>query len=956
MSVRAQFSSPLHLGVKNGLPSAATFSAVQDRAGFMWIGTEAGLARYDGEHFKIFTKKDGLPDNDVLGLIMDTTTDRMWIITFSRSACYYRAGKIYTKANDSSLALIKCPYGEFIRGNISGDKVLLYNGSYIYECAHDSIIPLEHMATCTGLYQISYWGGGHYDILNEHGITANLADGTQRIYPAGGLDTSENGVWVNSQLFRFYNGKLITYTKEANGDYRRGAVVQLPVNERVTRLIPWQEKYLLYINKAGVYSLDRNFKSLQQIWAGHGSGSIALDRDGDLWITTGGDGVYVLRQDKATSYKHFPGAESSDVTAVTRLPGNGAVVGLADGHLCTISQGEIKALPYITKNKTWINDIVPLTRGYIMISDVIQMAYFSRSDALYRRTLAGGPRVAIKRKNGYEVLIGLIASIVVYDDKIDSFREVPLNKRIFDMAERSDGQVVVGSIDGLYLFQRDSLTHLTTTDSILNGRITSLCYTPDDVLWVGTPSDGIAAFVNGKVLGRISTSSDLRYHGAMCRKIVAGKRHEIWVVTNDGLNRITYHIADSLIIDRIIPYSTLDGLLSDDVNDIAVVDSMVYVATTGGLTILPDKNLYIGREVPMYITGIHIQDKDSAVHDTPYYLDHTQNNLRIEYTGICLPTSDNLKYQYRLLGAGNDNWTTTTNNSIELRSLSPGSYTFEVTALDKFGRRSGYVARVRFEITPAFYTTWWFWAIIMITILIIGFLIIRDRFRRQQERFQKEQSLHNKIIELEQQALKAQMNPHFIFNCLTAVQHFVNREDMYSANMYLSNFARLIRKTLDLSGEQYISLDEEIAYLQDYVLMECLRFGDKFTWQIDMADYIDSFEVQVPPMLLQPIVENAIRHGLRNLDDKAGRLLIDFAMKGSTLYCSVDDNGIGRQKARELKTTMHVEYQSKGMKLTEMRIHAINQISDKKIRMEVKDKYDSNNEPDGTLFILAIEQ
>jgi LytS/YehU family sensor histidine kinase len=275
--------------------------------------------------------------------------------------------------------------------------------------------------------------------------------------------------------------------------------------------------------------------------------------------------------------------------------------------------------------------------------------------------------------------------------------------------------------------------------------------------------------------------------------------------------------------------------------------------------------------------------------------------------------------------------------------------------LDKFGNRSKSVARVQFKITPAYYKTVWFWALIIALILAAGFYIIRNRFLRQQRQYQKEQSLNNKIIELEQQALKAQMNPHFIFNCLTAVQHFVNREDLYSANMYLSNFAKLIRKTLDLSGEQYISLDKEVAYLQNYVQLEKMRFQEKFQYTIDVAEDIDQYSVQIPPMLLQPIIENAIRHGLRNKETDTGLLKITFTQRGDKIICTIDDNGVGMKKAKELKTTMHVEYQSKGMSLTQSRIQAINMISDKKITIEIKDKYD-NNEAAGTLFILTFEQ
>jgi LytS/YehU family sensor histidine kinase len=234
--------------------------------------------------------------------------------------------------------------------------------------------------------------------------------------------------------------------------------------------------------------------------------------------------------------------------------------------------------------------------------------------------------------------------------------------------------------------------------------------------------------------------------------------------------------------------------------------------------------------------------------------------------------------------------------------------------------------------------------------------MIRAIFERRKLQYEKEQSYTNKIVDLEQQALKAQMNPHFIFNCLTAIQHFVNKEDVYSANMYLSSFAKLIRKTLDLSGEQYISLDKEVGYLKNYIQLEKMRFQDQFNYVITVAEGIDVFSVVIPPMLLQPIIENAIRHGLRYKEINEGMLTVDFTMNGNVLICQIDDNGIGIQRSRELKTTSHVEYQSKGMKLTESRINAINMISSKTISMEVKDKYDAKGNAMGTLVIIKFEQ
>jgi hypothetical protein len=355
-----------------------------------------------------------------------------------------------------------------------------------------------------------------------------------------------------------------------------------------------------------------------------------------------------------------------------------------------------------------------------------------------------------------------------------------------------------------------------------------MCFTDDSLLWIGTPSNGVVIYDGTKVIGHITTAKYMGYHGAICRRVIAGKKNEVWVATNGGISKIKYSFSDSLAIENITPINTTDGLLSDDVNDVAVADSIVYVATSHGLTILNENELIAASSVPIYVSSIRINDRDSVIHDDEYHLNYLQNNLKIEYVGVSPPSSGYLRYQYRLLGAGNDRWQTTANSSIEFRSLSPGSYIFEAVVLDKFGNKSQSVARVRFQITPAFYMTIWFWVLVMVLVLAAGFYIIRARFRRQQRQFEKEQGLNNKIIELEQQALKAQMNPHFIFNCLTSVQHFVNKEDLYSANMYLSNFAKLIRKTLDLSGEQYISLDKEVAYLQNYVQLEKMRFQEKF--------------------------------------------------------------------------------------------------------------------------------
>jgi LytS/YehU family sensor histidine kinase len=310
-------------------------------------------------------------------------------------------------------------------------------------------------------------------------------------------------------------------------------------------------------------------------------------------------------------------------------------------------------------------------------------------------------------------------------------------------------------------------------------------------------------------------------------------------------------------------------------------------------------------------------------------------------------------YQYRFLGSSNE-WQTTSKTFVEFRALSAGHYTFEVAVLDKQGKRSKEIATLSFVITPPFYLTWWFGAFVFA--LAIGYYLIKRRFELRRKIYEREQELNMKIIELEQQALKAQMNPHFIFNCLASIQHFINKDDPDSANRYLSNFSKLIRKTLDLSGEQYITLEKEISYLRNYVQMEKMRFLDKFQYRIDVDPFIVLNAVFIPPMLIQPLVENAIKHGLRYKEKNDGVLRISFTLSGNDLLCIVDDNGIGIKRSNELKVIMNIDHISKGTRLTDSRIQALNMTGGKKIKMDIHDKYDAKGNATGTRVTLIFEQ
>jgi len=231
----------------------------------------------------------------------------------------------------------------------------------------------------------------------------------------------------------------------------------------------------------------------------------------------------------------------------------------------------------------------------------------------------------------------------------------------------------------------------------------------------------------------------------------------------------------------------------------------------------------------------------------------------------------------------------------------------------------------------------------IVLLLVSGLLLMRqNKFKANQQR-----------AELEQKQLRAQMNPHFIFNCLNSIQHFVVANDVKNANKYLSGFASLMRQTLENSKEGTITLRREIAYLENYLTLELMRFEDKFSYEIICAENINIDSVEIPAMIIQPFIENAIRHGLCFLKDRKGKLTIRFYQQGMHLFCEIDDNGIGREQSQKLKMGSDMVYESHGMELTRQRLALVSKSNGSDYEIEVADKNEAN-EPTGTTIIIKF--
>jgi sensor histidine kinase YesM len=209
-------------------------------------------------------------------------------------------------------------------------------------------------------------------------------------------------------------------------------------------------------------------------------------------------------------------------------------------------------------------------------------------------------------------------------------------------------------------------------------------------------------------------------------------------------------------------------------------------------------------------------------------------------------------------------------------------------------------------------------------------------------------------MEMELKSLYAQMNPHFIFNCLNSIQRFVMENDKLNANKYLADFAQLMRQTLDNSKDGIITLTNEVEYLENYISFEHMRFKDKFSYAIEVDPGIQRDRIELPSMIIQPFVENAIRHGLNNLEKRPGLLRIRFYRRKNFLYCMVDDNGIGMDEAQKLKERAFIKYQSHGMDLTRKRLALVSKMQRDDYKIFVTSKRGSDKNPEGTTVIIKF--
>lgn len=473
-----------------------------------------------------------------------------------------------------------------------------------------------------------------------------------------------------------------------------------------------------------------------------------------------------------------------------------------------------------------------------------------------------------------------------------------------------------------------------------------------DIFIATTLGDGVFLFNDDKLI-HLNEKSGLTDN--MCSSLFIQNDTTVWVTTLNGLNRIVYNYAAGEFKIRIRNFYRNDGLPSNYINDIYIYGDSVWLATNIGLAIFKEKDLPGYSYTPkMAIEAFKVNDIYKPGFSSSHIkLDRSSNNIVIEFNCRTFKNAVSVLYKYKLAGL-NNNWVETRNNQVDFTGLPPGKYEFAVYAYSLNENWKSNIERIYFTIKPAYWQTTWFRGLLAAVIFSVIFLLIFYQFRKVKNKFALQKKIINyekELLELEQQALRLQMNPHFIFNALNSIEHAILSGKQNDAYNSLELFSSLIRGILENSKYKFISLEDEIEILKIYIQIEAKRFSSDFNYEVKTDPEIDLSGIKIPPMLIQPFVENSIWHGLMPKTGGEKKLILSFTGTDDSIICKVEDNGIGRNKAALTKSKKHGT--SLGTALTFNRIANINMLENKtRYTIEI---YDKENDG-GTVVTITIQR
>jgi ligand-binding sensor domain-containing protein/uncharacterized membrane-anchored protein YhcB (DUF1043 family) len=987
-----------NITINDGLPSNTIRCIYKDSRGLLWIGTDAGLCCYDGLTYKVYNEANGLK-HDKIWAIVEDEQHNLWLSLYGKGLAKYN-GKSFTffdeknglvnnsirrlhyskkhkcliLATEQGLGLFdgkefksfKRNYKEF-KFQITGidewnDKFLITSSRHgVYELK----ISTNNIQTST--LDSSFYSAVSYSSFikdntyfagdaGHHLIKKNLNNKKEQFIPCPIIwdyaKDTDNNLYFSTYNVTSPEGGLYKYSNNKLTDISLQANIK---SKDLWCLFYDKETQLLWVGTEdkGLYKIDLS-KQIQFLNPDF-FGLIELqiqelynDENNNTWI---GAKDYIIKLKPDLTF------EILDKSALW----NNVALYLKKQHLnpnldTVFSQYKIKdgfSSFNITTDKEhniWISN----TWGLFCFDSKLNVIFFKGSD---------GGHVAFNDKD--QLYYGhMYSGLHFLPNKFDtknltnySVKNKSIPRDISKII--NDGKKIwyASIIKGLYMSRDTNFYWLNSNGCFKENTIKDLIIDSKQNLVIGTNSGRVyIAKPKGDSIEILNIYSPNKELYGSSVSFIETHNNTYFIGTNKGINIIKYNQFVKLINQ------------SEGINDLQFNDCVkdkngnLLIATNNGLIQLNANEISANADSKhrlININDVKVNGQNYLPFDTlvrwnsfnanQIKLNYNQNELDILFSNNNSFNADKNLFRYKIVGLS-DNWSEyEANRRIQLRAIPSGNYKLVIEGKNSGTGEVFITKKLSISITPPFWKTVWFIVTSIIIVIALLYVFYRIRIKNIKQQEKEKAELTNKLLETRLEALRAQMNPHFTFNAINSIQNFIIDNNTTQALEYLGEFSKLIRQTLENASEKLMPLKNEIDFLSSYISVQKMRFENVKT-SITIASDIDKYSTLIPPLIIQPFIENAFEHAFSDSENSSNKIDISFALENNILICTIIDNGMGIKNSNPNRL-----HKSKGKQLTQERLSLFNKEYNTTIfKYETVDLSAADSTKSGTMVKIAL--
>lgn len=927
-----------------GLPSNTVFDAFQDSKGFMWFAGSFGLCRFDGELFHTYnvntqSSKSGSG-------IKEDRLGRIWYCNFDGQLFYVEQGKLHQFKQSSLYG-----YHQF---------ACLNNKLYVIEHNEIAIYDIQSLKKTAAFPLLSVKIGASYSnesifYVYADKLYAFQTDGKVSLHqiPAD-VEAIQKGIMLSA-----LNGDLMFASKESKKYFlwQNGVFNEFKFSENeFTQNISATADGTWLCTTNGIIPVkttntsNNNFKN--QYLEGNNVSDVLVDKDGHFWVTTLDKGIrfipnlnneFIYSNIETTTLEPFHqglvlcGLNSGDLNIFDPKTNQQKLLqkGASNHGVYFLYHDSIAGNIFSTSNTFKVNNV----NGTLKASSVLAVKSVAKIDNNMYAYAASGScgvlSIANKAPNHYHEIYKIENSFTDNNITFSTLINDVRGKSV--VYNQSNHTLYFATNKGLYGIKGKRKFEFKSKKEIISA--VKLINYNNSILGL-TTNRQVFSINNKNKFNYIDISESL-----------GGQQVSNIFLSQNKIFLFTRYSVYALDVETYTARKLASINLDFELNDIEYQNGGLQLATNNGIITLQISQIFNSPQPIIYVDSVWV-NKQKLENLKSSKLAYYQKNLTFFVSLLNFEAGTEPHLAYRI---NKGNWTEVSDNrrSIEINDLKPGSYSIEFIYGNNVENANSKL--FEFEIDKPYWSKAWF--VILALLMFSAFLYFFDRWRTKRINHKSQELIDR--IQLEKmanisklKAIKSQMNPHFFYNALNTIQSFILDNDKRQAITYLSKFSSLTRSILEMSDKDEVTVTEEINVLKLYLDIEKARFNDEFEYQITSED-IDNDQFKIPSLLLQPFVENAVKHGLLH---KKGvkKLEITFQMKNENFQILISDNGIGRKKSMELNAIKNATHKSFATQATENRVSLLNEYSARNISIQYIDMQNEAEKALGTTVIVTI--